>query len=328
MKRRSSFPDNRLRNIKPVLTYSEVLGERMAPRAMLERVAQWDWRAGLGKLASLAAVLANSDGRAEGASARSWTNDLLTSSSAGRTDLERRVAAGVAGRREPIGHEAGVLFLEAVVLHYGADSGRVPTDGEVAFVLLAANDYFNEWHEQDDGASSLDAGVANVARSMLHDRKPDVVTHCLRLPSLLQLDLPQGLGGFAVPQEWQAFLTKAFEGELSDFLELKALPLVMTSTQWGQGVPPLPPTFIAKEWAKETSRVPGMLAFVQSIAASRDDLRSRLLLSANGLPLGPSPFWRSPFVELGPGQFVCVSPGLVAKALNHRANTLARGRAR
>jgi hypothetical protein len=42
-----------------------------------------------------------------------------------------------------------------------------------------------------------------------------------------------------------------------------------------------------------------------------------LLLRADGLPLGPSPFWRSPFVELGPGQFVCVSPGVLREQVRN-----------
>lgn len=317
MKRRPSYPDRRLQSIKPVLTYSEVVGERLPPRAILVRAAQWDWRMGLVKLATLAAVLANSDGRAEGATARSWTNDLLARSLDSSDPLERRVAEGVLGRQEPIGHEAAVHFLQAVVLRYGADSGRVPSDGEVGLLLLAANDYFNEWHEQDDGVAPLDAGVANVARSMLHDRKPDAVAHCLRLPALLNLDLPHGLGGFSNPREWQTLLTTAFDGEMSDFLELQALPLVLMSNDWGRGEPPRPPTFIAEEWAKETPHAQGLSRFVKSIATSRDDLRSRLLLRADGLPLGPSPFWRSPFIELGPGQFVCVSPGVLREQVRN-----------
>jgi hypothetical protein len=309
--------DRKLRNIRPVLTYSEVCGRFMPPDEFLRRVGAWDWRAALVKLATLAAVVANTPGGADGATARSWTNDLLASGLNRRDTLEQQVAQGVIGRPEPIAHQAGIHVLQSVVLLHAAESGRTPSDGEIALLLLVANDYFSGWHENDGDASSLEAGVANVARSMLHDRTPDRVAQCLRLPQLLTLDLPAKLDAFSAAGAWNEILNAALGRGLEEFLELLAVPTVMLATDWGRGEPPRPPLFLPEEWAKESTRTPELLQFVQSISATREEIKSRLRIRDDGLPLGPSAFWRTPFVELESERFVCVAPGVLGEQVRN-----------
>lgn len=317
MKRPPRTLDRRLDNIRPVLTYFEVSGAYMPPAELLRRVRSWDWRAGLIKLATLSAVVANAPGGANGATARSWTNDLLASGLRSRDAWERQVADGVKSRPEPVAHQAGIHFLQSVVLLQAAESGRAPSDGEIALLLLVANDYFSEWHETDGDASSLEAGVANVARSMLHDRAPDPVAQCLRLPQLLTLDLPSKFDAFSTDGAWDKVLNAAFGSGLAEFLELLAVPTVMLARDWGRGEPPRSPLFLPEEWAKESTKTPELLQFVRSISASREHLKSRLRVRDDGLPLGPSAFWRTPFVDLGSERFVCLSPGLLGEQVRN-----------
>lgn len=309
--------DRRLDNIRPVLTYSEVCGAYMPPGELLRRVSAWDWWGSLVKLATLAAVVANTPGGADGATARSWTNDLLASGLRRRDTWEQRVAQSVIGRPEPIAHQAGIHLLQGLVLLHAAESGRAPSDGEIALLLLVANDYFSEWHENDGEASPLEAGVANVARSMLHDRAPDPVAQCLRLPQLLTLDLPAKFDAFAAEGAWDEVLKAAFGSGLAEFLELLAVPTVMLATDWGRGEPPRAPLFLPEEWAKESTRTPDLLQFVRSVSATREEVKSRLRVRSDGLPLGPSAFWRTPFVELEPDRFVCVAPGVLGEQVRN-----------
>lgn len=309
--------DRRLQSIRPVLTYSEVCGQYMSAREFIRRIGEWDWRAALVKLSTLASVVANAPGGADGAVARSWTTDVLASASNRPSAFERQVAQRVAQRPEPIAHQAGIHFLQSVLLQHSRESGRVPSDGELALLLLVANDYFSEWHENDEEHSSLEAAVANVARSMIHDRGPDPVAHCLRLPQLLATDLPNALDTFAEGGVWQELLRTAFGRDLSEFLELFVVPTVLIANDWGRGEPPRPPLFVPAEWALETPKTPALLAFVRSISANRNQLKDKLRVRADGLPLGPSPFWRTPFIELEHDRFVCVSPGVLREQLGN-----------
>jgi hypothetical protein len=309
--------DRRLANIRPVLTYSQACGASMPPGELLRRVSAWDWRVGLVKLATLAAVVANTPAGADGAVARSWTIDLLASGLTSRDAWERQVAQGVVGRPEPIAHQASIQFLQSVVLLHASESGRTPSDGEIALLLLVANDYFSGWFEDDGDASSLEAAVANVARSMLHDRTPDRIAQCLRLPQLLTLELPAKFDAFAADGVWSEVLNAALGSGLDEFLELLAVPTVMLATDWGRGEPPRPPLFLPEEWAKESTKTPELLQFVRSVSATREQLKARLRVNSDGLPLGPSAFWRTPFVELGNDRFVCLAPGVLGEQVRN-----------
>ncbi len=79
--------------------------------------------------------------------ARAWTSrsriarfvaaaDQLVNS---ERPFERVVAEYVRAKPDsPIVHEAGIYFLQALAILYGAENERVPMDGMVAFLLLAS----------------------------------------------------------------------------------------------------------------------------------------------------------------------------------------------
>lgn len=315
--------DPRLGNIAPILSIGHMTEqqsgryERIDPAVLKRHVASFGWKPTFWKLARLAAVMANGQRN----DARELTSDLLVRFESSPNPAERQIAAYVAahGNRSPVAHEAGIYFLQALALLYGNESDDAPPDGTLAFWFLLANDYALEWRDADKTPLTLKERIlADTTRCIGFNQRRDPVRHFVRMYLTLTTPPPR-TPEWKVAAAWSEFLQSALGASLHDYVEGLAAPLVIHSKLWGGNrgrseVPVLNPS----SWLGDTigSSKSGE-AFLDQLTLDRDRVVELLRegLPENGLPVGPSVFYRYPFVRFSPDAIVAASPWVVDEQL-------------
>jgi hypothetical protein len=271
----------------------------MPPAKILSNAASFDRDETLFKLARIAADLANSDGGVLGETARSWTRDLLTQRQGSSNPREAAVSRAVAqlAPERAIAHAHVVFFLQVHAVAKGSVPGTVPSDGYLAFMMLAVNDHIPEWSNVDPiELTDAERVLAPMFLSTIFNRSDDAMRSLLRLTDVMgrypQRDFPD-------KSVWEAVQREAFGTTFDEYAELFLTPMYLIAQTWGDDRLPIvfPQEFpgrdereaaLYRRWFNEAS-VPIEKA-VQAFATR--PLPSGLL----GLPVA---FFRTPFIDFG-----------------------------
>lgn len=290
--------------------------EPLAAEVFIAEMRRYGWRPTFFKLASLAAVLSNQNADA----ARVLTSDVLICFKNSERHAEQRVGEYVAANAgRSIANEASIYFLQAMAILYGQDTDVEPADGLLAYWLLVANDYAFEWRSPNSRAISDDEGsMADAMRAMTFNHRRDPARHFVRM-YLTLANTPPRTAGWTDPVAWSSFLTEALGQPLSEYVETLAGPLVILSKLWcAKGPFQPPPTVHPHQWLAETKLDPTRVdGFLESLTLDRSEARLQLMsgLSPNGLPIGPTIFYRYPFLRFSDTSLVAASPWVVAEQL-------------
>ncbi len=294
-------------NVRSWAGLRDLVRIEMPPEKILSNAASFHRDETLFTLARIAADLANSDGGILGATARSWTRDLLVQRRGSANPLEAAVSEAVA-RLAPgraIAHAHVVFFLQVHAIVRGALSGTIPSDGYLAFMMLAANDHIPEWSKAEPtDLTDTERVLAPMFLSSIFNRSDDVMRSLLRLIDVMgrypQRDFPDR----AV---WEAVQREAFGTTFEEYAEMFLTPMYLLARTWGDDKVPIvfPQAFSGRDereaalyrrWFKEASI--SIDTAVQAFASR--PLPSGLL----GLPVA---FFRTPFIDFG-DKLVGLSP--------------------
>lgn len=273
-------------------------------------------------LARIAAILCN-DPRANASRLRQLQVALHASCSRSTSRRERLLSQQLASRPEaPVAHESAIYFLQALALMHGSEDDSASTDdAEVAFLLLAANDYVFDWRDADERAlTPQERLLADTCRSLIFNQGGDAAAGVVRGAVVLQL-LPRRTKRWRTAEDWAQLHLQAFGVPIADYVETFAGPIYVTSNIWettnesrGQRNPALDPD----EWTKVAGFPPEVTReYFNQISVDRDTARSTLLSDArsDGLPIGATLFHRQPFVRFTENCLVAASPWVVREHL-------------
>lgn len=315
-------PSAALQHIQPVLAASPAGLPPPKPQELIDFVAKFSWHDTVFRLSVLASVLANQGGP-NGKLARELTVDLFLRSDPAKMSKRGRVFWAYLSRLErisPIASEAAIYFLQALAILYGTDDGPAPTDGQVAEMLVTANEYAFDWvRDDDDTLTRRERTVADTTRALGFNRSGDPARHIVRSYQML-LHRPERRAFWKNDEEWLAFQASAFSMPLDEYLETLVLPIVTISQKWGLDeaagfeLPILDPS----TWWSNTLVEDSLgEAFLRGLSMSRAKAKTALEKQRrdDGLVVGPTLFYRSPFVELPDGRLVAVSPPMVREHL-------------
>jgi hypothetical protein len=278
--------------------------------------ATWGWRPTFWKLARLAAVMANG----KTADLRALTSDLLTMFRGSSRPAEREIATYVAasGQDAPIVNECAVYFLQAMTLLYGNESDAQPHDGTIAYWFLLANDHAFDWKKPDTRVLTLKESVlADMARAATFNQRRDPVTHFVRMYLTLSAAPPRKTT-WSSADEWRGFLKDALGMTLEEYVEGLSGPLAIHSMVFGSDIEGTP-TLNPKSWLNDTLGGSQLsTSFLEGLSLTREratEMLRKESLSDQGLPVGPSLFYRFPFVRVSDDAVVAASPWVVAEQL-------------
>jgi len=307
----------------PYESGTTVFGEPVPADLLVERIKTFDWRESTIRLGHLASVLANDEAGAESERGLRLTaqgiNGLTASTPRDRALLARgRAYFANAKRPLVVAHEEAIVFLEHLVLLYGADSGDAPSEAELAFWLLAASDHLEAWNEADARElNDTEMLAAEMVKSFRFNRSSvDGVRLMSRARGIF--NTPPAEGSFATPEAWANLQKSAFGDDFTHYFESFAIPLIMLSHSWGKhadlkhAIPVLVPAHLRNHFGTEGDYFVRHLA---DLTCTRDEARAEILkrMRPDGLlPHAPTALLRRPFVDLqNGGEIVAVSPWYV-----------------
>jgi hypothetical protein len=278
------------------LTLSELRGWPASRDEVLSEVGRLDARASLVRIARLAseARVASVESRA---SAR--CRDALASDSLELTicaDGRERVHAHpfLIDPDRAIAHAQSILVLTALVIAHGALDGKTPTDADVAWLILALNDHLPPWDGLPSAQRDNEAvAIYSAIFASLFNQSEDPVRFLVRIGAVFE-HCPHETAQLA-PQ-YEAIQEDAFNSQLSAYLENVVAPLLVRLT-------PQDPVFALDDDAMSQRWVDVFSRASLSFEAMREKLRS-----ANSWTKLATDFLHAPFVCLGGGSYVLLSP--------------------
>ncbi|MDC0678730.1 hypothetical protein [Sorangium atrum] len=266
-------------------------------------------------LAHLAAIIANTDDGILGETSRLLTRSALIFSP-GDSAVESAVREYVlsAADDRAIAHEQVIYFAQAIALLECPEVGETPTEGLIAFLLLAANDHVHDWLAPDSSRLDLlDKTVADFWFLSLFNHGGDPLRQLAR--TVLMMDQQPRINALSDPTKWRELQRHALGAPFPEYLDSFLSPIFMLSRFWGESAPPV---MNPSSLFKETSLAPGVgerwlaeLTWSLDEAATHLESRRR----PNGLPHAPTIFYRKPFVSVRPDVVVASSPWMVAQQL-------------
>ena len=300
-----------------------VFGEPVPADLLVDHIKTFDWRESFIRLGHLASVLANDEAGAESERAVRLTAqgiNALTASTPQDRALLQRGRAYVANARRPlvVAHEEAIVFLEHLVLLYGAEGGDAPSEAELAFWLLSASDHLEAWNEPDARQlDDTDMLAAEMVKAFRFNRSSvDEVRLLSRARGIF--NTPPAEGTFATPDAWSNLQKSAFGDDFTHYFECFVIPLIMLSHSWGKhadikrAIPVLVPEHLRKHFGAEGDYFVTHLA---ELTCTRDEARAEILkrMRPDGLlPHAPTALLRKPFVDLqNGGEIVAASPWYV-----------------
>lgn len=306
----------------PVFGLGDLLGERIGADELAARFARRGWRPMFFALARVAAILCN-DARGRGGRLRALQDALCTHCKLSTSRRERLLAQQLELRRDtPVAHESAIYFLQALALMHGSEDDSLATnDAELAFLLLAANDYVFDWRNADERQLTLrETLLASTCRSLIFNQGGDSAAGVVRGAVVLQL-LPRRTKRWRTPEEWEQLQVDAFGVPIADYVEAFAGPIYVSSNIWettrearGERRPAIDPN----EWTKIAGFRPDVTQeYFGKISVNRETARTLLTNDArgDGLPVAPTLFHRHPFVRFSDSCLVAASPWVVREHL-------------
>jgi hypothetical protein len=297
-------------------TLLTVTGRACSPELLVRMARMWGWRPTLLKVSCLAVLVADDGPR--GDSTRAATIWPLAQRPVIANEVDALVVDYVRahGSDMVVAHGEMLFFLQALALLYGTEEGREPTDRELAYWMLAAGDHLQQWQaEPDPQLTSLESGVAVMARASLFTSKEDVARSLAR--ARLLFGTPPKRGSFSAPAEWALLQEEAFGCSFGDYLDEFVTPLTLSAVSWGSrrlGGGRALPIINPSSWLAQTRLdVTRPLSELAKLVISREQAQTELQrrLTPEGLPRSPAFFYRRPFVRLEPDSLVALSPTAV-----------------
>ncbi len=296
-----------LASVRAWVCLRDLIGAAMAPEVLLRHVASMRRDETLFTLCRIAADLANAPKGLFDPEARSWTHDLLVQRRGSSDPLEAAVADAVAKLppETAIAHAFVVFFLQVLVAARGSTTGTIPSDGFLAFLMLAANDHIPEWPIVDTTPlSTTERSLAPIFFTSVFNRSDDVMRSLLRLVDILGRYPSRDFPDRTV---WDSVQREAFGTSFQDYAEMFLTPMYLLARRWGGKDTPVmfPEAWTAgggddaelyARWLEEAS-IP--------IEAAFTEFGERPVPS--GLLALPKAFFRKPFVKAD-GKLIGLSP--------------------
>lgn len=265
--------------------------------------------------ARLAALLSNGHGN-EGGPVWAVTHGSFLPFRDSPNSGSRRIARYVAANpHRPIAHESVIYFVEAMALLYGSVGGQAPSDSALAHLLLASNDYCTDWRLPDDPSlTRREANLVNVARALIYNDSSMAVRKLVRSRLLFEPAPP--VPDWRDTETWRQLQREAFGMPFAEYFECLAGALAFfvagLMADPDDSERPYP---IVEPSLWFTARLDSK-AFVEGLGITRDGARNEIHTTAEGLPIGPSLFYRLPLVEIANDKLVAASPWVLREVLS------------
>jgi hypothetical protein len=236
-----------------------------------------------------------------------WTRDLLIQWVGSSNPLEAAVSRAVAelAPERAIAHAHIVFFLQVHAVAKGSAAGVIPSDGYLAFMMLAANDHIPEWSKITSvELSDMERVLAPMFLSTVFNRSDDTMRSLLRLIDIMgrypRRDFPDA-------RTWEAVQCQAFGTTFDEYAEMFLTPMHLIAETWCDERVPIvfPEAFSGRDeresalyrrWFREASL---------PIDKAVQEFATRPLPS--GLLGLPAAFFRTPFIDFG-DKLVGLSP--------------------
>jgi len=228
-----------MEHARPWTPLSQLIGAKLPLEQILRTVGGFNRREGLFTLSCVAADLANTSGGILGKEARAWTHDLLVQRAGSPNALEDAVSRAVArlGKGTAIAHGHVLFVLQHLLLTLGSDEGRRPDDGQLAFLMLALNDYLPSWSEETPALSATEATLASMFfATIFNESSDDPLRFLMRLVGIVGGNIS---GGPISADEWRAIQAEAFGCSFEEYVEQFLVPVFMLSRSWTSKEPPV-----------------------------------------------------------------------------------------
>ncbi|MCB9789204.1 MAG: hypothetical protein H6744_21210 [Deltaproteobacteria bacterium] len=268
-------------------------------------------------LAKLAALMANSAGGPTSPAILDRTNRELVKLRFHGDPLLHDVGEAflAIGNSRAVAHEQAIYFLQALALVYGRDEGGPPTDDSLALMLLAVNDYMDDWLDDGD-LDELEHSVAGFFLSSRFSGRSEHFYSIIRVRLMYRVPPRSPISS----EEWRAAEVEAFGMPFGDYFDSFVLPLVLQSTTWCKnGIDDSPPVIHPSSWFGET-RLGADYAreLLKRLVVSREVAAAgvRTLMKPGSIPHAPQVFFRTPFLELSDDAIVAASPYVVRDHLH------------
>jgi len=312
-------PDEK-HNIVSYITLSEATGGRLTPGRLRDYMGRLSWEKTFLSLAVLAGSLAN----IRYDKGENFASRIRTSLERQRFHLDpdmKRIGDVVAANpTRPIAHEQVIYFLQAMAILHGRADGPEPTNEQLGFLLLAANDHLRYWKEDDSPRlPELEALVAEFCHVSRFNHHRDPIRSLVRAARIFDRKPQEGI--FADEVKWADLQRRAFGCSFVEYFESFVMPLFMVSQMWGvasangtfEG-----PIIMPEQWFSQTKLAPDWASRqLQPLSISREDAQAELRksLRENGLPHAPVLFVRTPFLKNAAGALLGSSPWAVREQL-------------
>jgi hypothetical protein len=294
------------------MSTADMTGAPMSAPDLIRAFEGFGWDETFMRTARLAALLANGHGH----EVRKVTHESLTAFARDGNPHLRRAAEYVAANpRRPIANEAALYFVEAMALLYGSEGGLAPSDSTLAQFLLAANDYCTDWRLPNSAPlTRAEANLVNLARASIHDDSSLGARKLARSRLLFEPAPP--VPEWRDPQAWKAFQREAFGMPFEEYFE--GFAAVLSHIVGGLLADPEEPSVpypIVEPSLWFTAR-PQSKAVAEELRITREDAKREIKKTTEGLPIGPSLFYRRPLVEILPDKLVVASPWVLRELVS------------
>ena len=253
----------------------------------------------LSTLTKIAGDLANAPDGVLGAESKAWTNELLTTRRDSLDPLERAVSRAVARlpSDKAIAHAQAVFTLQVLALAAGTTEGRRPSDGQLAFWMLAINDHIPEWMDEQPGALSQTEDVlASLMSTSVFNQSDDPIRLLVRNVEIMGGTPACGPINSA---DWGRVQARAFGCAFDEYAEIFLVPMYLLARQWSVKNPPV---VFREPWIRGEPRTADLYRRWFSEAALPVE-RAAAVFAADRLPCGlfglPAAFFRTPFIDTG-----------------------------
>jgi len=297
----------------PYETALSVYGEKAEPRHLTERIANYDWRASLRRLAEIASIAANDQDGAVGTEASELMIDGLLRTRATTTAAARLIKRGrkyIQKKRQRfiVAHEEAINYVQHLVILYGGTELQPPPgDGEIALWLLSAGDIVDDWLERDTRPLTKDEeALADIIKTSRYNRSTNHLRAAARTYEIFKSSPAYGPMSGAT---WQTFQEAAFGGGFQEYFEHFVLPVFFLSQ------PPIARKGVSQEkilaghMTQETKDL--FTTRLRDFTATREQLqqRTRSRMRADGiLPHAPTTLLHFPFIDMGKAGILRSSP--------------------
>jgi hypothetical protein len=280
------------------------------PNSILGRVAKYEPIETMYTLARIGGDLANGEGGFLGKEAMSWTYDLLASRPNSTDELEARISRSMIGlpRTSAVAHGHVLSLLQLLVLTRGNPAGRIASDGELAFLMLALNDHIPEWErEAAESLEPLHEHLATLLCARVFGRSfDDPMRFLVRLVAIFGGDV---VDGPISAEEWRAIQEEAFGCPFEEYARAFLGPIFTLSQGWcGSGKSEDAPIVFRVQWEGSGRRARYKRWLDEASIPSGEVARAfEGPTLPSGLPKIPALFFRTPFVDVG-GKLVALAP--------------------